>query len=339
LLKTILRRDRLLKYEYRGQMTPKGIILHSTSGLKFYETVREIEKRNIAIHILIDGDGTSYQLMGRLDEKGLAVRGMDDCSIHISVVGGIGKELLDNTKQLSATVKVVKAVAEWYGIPKNNYDIEKGGIFSHMQAKYKYGGVLPYDGLEPGEKFVEQVINGVGGQFYTESEWKGRSTDFWHFVRENKEENAKRGDFTKGRGITKQPKVGVSSLAHDNKGFAIDSHRLKYVDRGKIEVKGMVLHFTATGDYETTVENLEKRRLSSTIIVDVDGIAYQSLDSLDDKAAAAGGTNDYCIQIEIVGMNEEAILKNKRQKNKVGQVVKELSEKYNIPLDNFDIES
>src|SRR3972149_1666780 len=76
LLKTILRRDRLLKYEYRGQMTPKGIVLHSTSGLKFYETVREIEKRNIAIHILIDGDGTSYKLMGRLDEKGLAVRGL-----------------------------------------------------------------------------------------------------------------------------------------------------------------------------------------------------------------------------------------------------------------------
>lgn len=56
-------------------------------------------------------------------------------------------------------------------------------------------------------------------------------------------------------------------------------------------------------------------------------------------AAAAAGTNSNCFQVEIVGKDTEMLLANKEQTKAVVRLVKELSEKYKIPLNNERIES
>ena len=55
-------------------------------------------------------------------------------------------------------------------------------------------------------------------------------------------------------------------------------------------------------------------------MVDKDAKAYQLLDSLDDMAQAATGTNQNCIQIEIVGKNMDELLSNDKQTQKVSQM-------------------
>ena len=113
---------------------------------------------------------------------------------------------------------------------------------------------------------------------------------------------------------------------------------MRYVDRGaRKEVRGVVLHFTATRTWDEAVATFERRRLGPSIIVDTDGRSWQVVDKLSDKVAAAAGTNDHCLQVEIVGENEDALLGNARQRQGVVKLLKALGRE--IPLDNRDIDS
>ena len=50
-------------------------------------------------------------------------------------------------------------------------------------------------------------------------------------------------------------------------------------------------------------------------------------------AQAATGTNQNCIQIEIVGKNLDELLANEKQTEKVSRLVRELADKYNVPAE------
>lgn len=73
-------------------------------------------------------------------------------------------------------------------------------------------------------------------------------------------------------------------------------------------------------------------------MVDNNGKAYQLVDVLEDRAAAATGTNDNCIQIEIVAKDTEELLKQPDQIQTVKELVTELTSKYKIPLSNEKVE-
>jgi N-acetylmuramoyl-L-alanine amidase len=102
---------------------------------------------------------------------------------------------------------------------------------------------------------------------------------------------------------------------------------------------GVVLHFTATKDYATAQKVLDGRRLCPTLMVDKDGMVHQVLDSILDIPAAAGGTNDSCVQIEIVAMDEAELLSNRPQRDALISVVRELCQLFDIPRTNADIGS
>ena len=108
---------------------------------------------------------------------------------------------------------------------------------------------------------------------------------------------------------------------------------------GYIDIKGIVLHFTATDTLEFTKDVLQWRGLCSHILVDSDGSVYQAIDSLEEKAAAASGTNDHCIQVEIIARNEDALLSNTKQMKNVIEFCRQACRKYKIPVNNYDIES
>ncbi|OHB77442.1 MAG: hypothetical protein A2Z34_09225 [Planctomycetes bacterium RBG_16_59_8] len=328
------------RYDRNLPMVPRALVLHSTSGKSLYSAMLAMERRGQAVHLIVDRDGTLYRLTDSLELQGRAARGMDDVAIHLCAVGGEESELLLNVAQWKRMAEIVRILCEGYAISVTNHDIVgKGGVFSHAQAKYRHGGWLPNDRLEPGEGFARNIIEGAGGKYYPEPEWKDRFGDGWHLVRENPAANRARGELTRGRGLTPTPRAALKSVERTPEGLLVEGRRLRYVDRGKIEIRGVVLHFTATKTYDAALNALEDRRLCSTFMVDTGGAAYQILDALDDKPAAAGGTNEHCIQIEIVGLNESALLENEAQTEKVCEVVAELCRLYDIPKNNRDIAS
>ncbi|MBI4564916.1 MAG: N-acetylmuramoyl-L-alanine amidase [Planctomycetes bacterium] len=327
--------ERRLAIPDRGALTPTAIVVHSTSGLSLMETLAALEYRAMGVHLLVDADGRTYRLVD-LDRRVRAARGFDDVALHVSVVGGVDEELLKNEAQLESAARVVRVAADHFGIPKTNADVvSRRGIFSHQQAKYRWGGFRRgerKDRVEPGEAFMRELLRRAGGVFVEEKDWKGRAEEGWALAWEGGDLST-RGALTKGRGLTPTPPPALRSVE------VVEARRMKYVDRGTIEPRGIVLHFTATETYDEAIEAFERRRLGPTITVDVDGRAYQVVDRLEDKVVAAGGTNDHCVQIEIVGLGESVLLENSAQTKKVIEVISELCEKYRIPKTNRDIES
>lgn len=329
-----------LQYTSRGPLHPTAVVLHASSGKNLSQTAAALEARGAAVHFIVDEAGRAWQSMDGLDEQGRAARGLDDAALHVEILGASEKALLDNRAQFRKVVELLRALVYRYDIPAHNYDVaSKRGLFSHGQAIKRFGGLIPNDPLHPGEEYMKAALAALGGRFFEEKDWKDRYEDGWHFVLETSQATAHRGDLTKGRGITPTPKAELPELERTADGRAIEERRLRYVDRGKIPVAGVVLHFTATDTYEKAQQVLEDRRLCPTIMVDDDGKAYQCLDALDDRPAAAAETNAFAVQIEIVAKGEAALLANAPQKAKVLKLVARLCDRYQIPRNNADIDS
>lgn len=295
-----------------------------------------MERVGGSVHVLIDVDGTARRLVD-FDRPAKAAQGLDDVSLHVSIVGGIGAELLADPRLLDEAARVVTGLAERFAIPRSNADIaSRRGIFSHQQAKYRFGGLHRNEEkgrMEPGEEFMKALLTRIGGTFVEEKNWVGRAADGWICVWEGGNLGS-RGDLAKGRGLTPAPKPPPPPLEMS------EERRMRYVDRGPMkDVLGIVLHFTATATWKEAVDAFERRRLGPSILVDTDGRAWQVVDRLEDKVIAAAGTNDHCLQIEIVGDNEEALLANEPQRRAVAAVVKALGAARSIPLHNRDIDS
>jgi len=318
---------------------PTAIVIHSTSGLDRPSALAAMKRTGARIHVLIDADGTVYRPLST-DLEGRAARGMDDVALHVAVVGGSDAQALTGPRLLESAARIVGELADRFGIRRSNADvISRRGIFSHMQTKFRFGGLRrneTKDAMEPGEDFMKALLKRIGGEFREEKDWVGRATDGWICVWEGGDLGV-RGELTKGRGLTVPPSPPLAPLAPLEQE---ETRRMRYVDRGKMEeIRGIVLHFTATKTFKQAIETFERRRLGPSIVVDTDGHAWQVVDRLEDRVAAAGGTNDHCVQIEIVGENEEALLENGSQLGKVVEVVKSLCAACSIPKTNRDIES
>lgn len=314
-----------------------SIILHNTENKSFQQFVKDSLNSKFFFHIGITKNGEVYSFQNPLTIQTRTTLVLDEESVHI-VIEGKEEEILKNTKQIETLKSIVQKLASVVNLPLNNYDIEsKKGIFTHTQAKKKFGRFVELTSCG-GEKILEKILTEVGGKYFPEEEWKDRYSRNW-VVRKEKNDPKIRKPFDRGRGITPSPKIELESLEKTKEQTTPESFRLQYAFKQKIQPTCIVLHFTAIPSFQKSQEVLEMRGLSATIMVDKDAKAYQLLDSLEDMAQAATGTNEACIQIEIVGRNTEALLKNKTQTQKVKELVLELSKKYDIPLNNHKVES
>lgn len=121
----------------------------------------------------------------------------------------------------------------------------------------------------------------------------------------------------------------------------LDGKRIKYTCWGKMkQVTGIILHYTATKDFQTAMDVMEKRNLFVQIMIDKNGEAYQLTDNLDDFSAGATGGNSWGINIEIVGTEkslEQSARQNDTQFVSVVNIIKFLTDYYQIPINNqFD---
>ncbi|UPY79159.1 peptidoglycan recognition protein family protein [Leptospira weilii] len=319
----------------------KSILLHHTSGLKAEEYLDRSKSSGWMVHFIVLENGSVYGVEEPSKIIYRASPGMDEITIHVSWEG-INDSILKNEIQLKALADLIQRLSKEHSIPLNNYDITSGkGIFTHTQSKKKFGHFL--DTGECGsEKVLSAVFSKLQGKFFPETEWKDRFVSDWVIRKEKFVDSSGKKivpTYNRGRGITPASIVELNSIEKTSDGKAPEERRLRYNYRGSIRPDCIVLHYTAIPDYQKTLEILEKRNLSATFLADKDGKVYQLLDSILDVAAAAAGTNSNCFQVEIVGKDTEALLANREQTKAVARLVKELSEKYKIPLTNERVES
>ncbi|PJZ55613.1 N-acetylmuramoyl-L-alanine amidase [Leptospira barantonii] len=319
----------------------KSILLHHTSGLKAEEYLEKSKSGGWMVHFIVLENGSVYGVEEPSKILYRAAPGMDETAIHVSWEGA-NDSVLKNEAQLKALTELIQGLSKEYSISLNNFDISSGkGIFTHTQSKKKFGRFL--DTGECGsEKVLSAVLSKVQGKFFPETEWKDRFVPGWVLRKEKFTDSSGKKivpTYSHGRGSSPAPVVNLESIEKDGNGKAPEERRLRYNHRGTIRPDCIVLHYTAIPDYQKTLDVLEKRNLSATFLADQDGKTYQLLDSIFDTAAAATGTNANCFQVEIVGKDTDMLLANKEQTKAVVRLVKELSEKYKIPLNNERVES
>ncbi|TGL76715.1 peptidoglycan recognition protein family protein [Leptospira yasudae] len=325
----------------RWSFRVKSILLHHTNGLKAEEYLEKSKSSGWMVHFLVLENGSVYGVEDPSKILYRAAPGMDETTIHVSWEGA-NDAILKNESQLNALSELIGGLAKEYSIPLNNHDIASGkGIFTHTQSKKKFGRFL--DTGECGsEKVLSALLAKTQGKFFPETEWKDRFIPGWVLRKEKFVDSSGKKiiqTYTHGRGISPAPSIELSSIEKTSDGKAPEEKRLRYNHRGTIRPECIVLHYTAIPDYQRTLEVLEKRNLSATFLADQDGKIYQLLDSILDTAAAATGTNANCFQVEIVGKDTDMLLSNREQTKAVVRLVKELSEKYKIPLNNERVES
>ncbi|WP_315901901.1 N-acetylmuramoyl-L-alanine amidase [Leptospira sp. 85282-16] len=314
-----------------------AIILHNSGKRKLPEFFKLSFANQFLFHIYVDSDGNIFGDPNFLNQEWSAAPGIDLESIHI-VYEGTQETLYNNRKQRGVLNQVISYLAEELNIPKSNYDvISKRGIFTHNQTKRRFGGFVDFSPCGS-ELALKQILSEIDGKFYEEDDWKDRFVTGWVLKKENKEILKDTFKPTNGRGITKPEKITITRIEKDEKGFPPEEYRVKYTFRGKIKPSCVVLHYTAISDYFKSLRTLEARNLTASIMIDNNGKAYQLLDVLEDRAAAATGTNDNCIQIEIVAKDTEELLKQPEQIQTVKDLVTELTTKYKIPLSNEKLE-
>ncbi|TGK05036.1 N-acetylmuramoyl-L-alanine amidase [Leptospira semungkisensis] len=325
----------------RSKSKVKGIVLHHTKGLSPEEYVSKSANSGWLVHYLVDKKGRIYGLENAGAVLVKAAPKMDANVIHL-VWEGDKEDILKRPVQKKALASIAQRISKELSIPLSNSDVSSfSGIFTHTQGKKKFGAFL--NGSDCGnENVLKSILEESKGNFFTEMEWKDRYGDWVlrkerPFVGQNGE--IKEPSYDKGRAVTPTPKTDLESVERTMDGLLPEEKRLRYNYRGMISADCVVLHFTAINDYDGTILVLEKRNLAATFLADKDGKVYQLLDSPLHMAAAATGTNRNCFQIEIVGKDTEMLLANPAQTSGVVKLVKELSEKYNIPLNNKRIES
>lgn len=157
-------------------------MLHYTAIPDYQKTLEVLEKRNLSATFLADKDGKVYQLLDSILDVAAAAAGTNSNCFQVEIVGKDTEMLLANREQTKAVVRLVKELSEKYKIPLTNERVESlRGVYSHTQAKKKWGGSIYLDGkdYDPGEPYMKEILDQVGGTFYPEENWFERRSDDW----------------------------------------------------------------------------------------------------------------------------------------------------------------
>ncbi len=313
-----------------------AIVLHSSETRKLDEYMKLTISNGFSVHAIVTESGKIIYDPKYLTKVFVAAPGIDEAAIHVGYEGS-ATSLAKNPEQKRNLVKLIDFLQKKFKIPASNYAIAgKKGIFSHNQAKRRFGGFADFTPCG-NEKVVSLVLTEINGKFFEEENWKNRFEGGWVLKKENRQKIQESFKPTNGREISVPEKSVLNNVEKNSDGLPVETHRVKYVHRGKIKPSCVVLHFTAIPDYMESLRILESRGLTATLMVDKNGLAYQLLDSLEDRASAAAGTNENCIQVEIVAKDTAELLKQKEQIEKVKKLVIELSQLYKFSLQNEDI--
>ncbi|MDX1958002.1 MAG: N-acetylmuramoyl-L-alanine amidase [Leptospiraceae bacterium] len=176
-----------LKYKLKQKIEPSCVVLHYTAIKSFFDSQKVLEMRGLSATIMVDNDGKAYQLLDDLDHYPQAATGTNHKCIQIEIVGKNTEELMANEVQSKKVSELVSELSKKFKIPLSNFAIEElYGIYSHTQAKKKFGGSVALIGkdFDPGEPYMEKILGMLGGKYFPEERWKDRKSDDWviHFA-------------------------------------------------------------------------------------------------------------------------------------------------------------
>ncbi len=166
-----------IHYECQGKIPEvTGIILHFTDTDTMDDALAYMENRQLYVPLLVDKDGTAYQLTDSVDDFPAGATGGNSWGINIEIVGNHESLLMsarNRDKQFFKVVEVVRFLVQYYGIPVSD-DISQTtmlsrgegtqailqwhGIFSHEQVD----GFHPQGGrrgkVDPGDEYMRSVF-------------------------------------------------------------------------------------------------------------------------------------------------------------------------------------
>ncbi len=175
--------EKRLRYTDRGRIEPTAVVLHFTATDAFDVTQRVLEDRNLCSTFIVDAGGKIYQVLDALEDRPAAAAETNAFAIQIEIVGRGETTLLADAEQKEKVKTLLNRICEKYGIPRTNADIEsQRGIFSHGQQKKRWGHsahMHPGTDFDPGETYMKEVLEGIGGTYVPDAEWVGRREDRW----------------------------------------------------------------------------------------------------------------------------------------------------------------
>lgn len=146
-----------------AEIEPKGIVLHWTGGPSNAtpeDLAAFMSNSNVSVQLYVDGSGTTYQLVEKLNTLTAHAKEANDNTIGIEIGGGSDgsvetaeKELLENTVQKQAVTRTVAYLQQKYNIPTEGNAQNFTGLLSHHQ--------LNEDKSDVGDQYLEDIKAGL----------------------------------------------------------------------------------------------------------------------------------------------------------------------------------
>lgn len=144
-------------------------------------------------------------------------------------------------------------------------------------------------------------------------------------------------------GYKSRENTDTDSIPHKNKVYKVVEMATPNIDKGINEVKGIVLHHTATASLEESIEKLTTpgSGVSCHVLIDKDGTRYLlappeaiTWHAGFSKMGNREKCNKFTIGIEFQGNTVEAPLTNEQVESAV-EYIAPLMEEYGIPIENI----
>lgn len=147
---------RTMNYKYMGRIKPAAIVLHYTDFPDVSSAVARLEEQGLSTQLMIDRDGTVYQLTENIDDMAQGTKCANAYTISIEIVGN-EKSLLENKAQYNSVVETVKWLAKKYDIDlaKKVASRPQKGLLGHSEVAALCPGAEKK--VDPGENYMKLV--------------------------------------------------------------------------------------------------------------------------------------------------------------------------------------
>jgi|WetSurMetagenome_2_1015567.scaffolds.fasta_scaffold223829_2 N-acetylmuramoyl-L-alanine amidase len=159
--------DHRMSYSCWGRMQKvTGIILHYTATNTVEQAVESMTDRELFVQLIIDKDGSVYQLTDNLDDFAAGATGGNSWGISIEIVGNhlsLWESAMADDEQFRSVVKTVKYLVEKYDVPITNElpandVLAWQGIFSHEQVDKYHPKGGRNSKIDPGKEYMDYLM-------------------------------------------------------------------------------------------------------------------------------------------------------------------------------------
>ncbi len=149
-------KKRVMKYTYKGKIKPTAVVLHYIDFPGVEDAVKVLEGYGFSVQLMVEKDGTIYQLTENLDDMSEGTQCANAYSISVEIVGN-EQSLLENQVQYSSVLKLVKWLSKEYDIDlsKSVAKRPQKGLLGHSEVAALCAGSDKKS--DPGDAYMQLV--------------------------------------------------------------------------------------------------------------------------------------------------------------------------------------